>query len=283
VVFHPGPGETPSLSWVSLAYLPKNVAPQIDDVVMEDPGIRVRMIPVAQAPADEMMRPVPLKMPRSGESGPTRMVAPESAPATGTNFVPPPQGFRQRGWQSVLWSAHDDNGDQLEYSVYYRGEKEQTWKLLKAGLREPYYSWDTTAMPDGAYYLKIVASDAPSNPPAQALEDFRIGPRFVVDNTPPQISGLRAAPARDDALIEFSAQDPSSPLSRTEYSLDAGPWIEVRPVGQLSDAPQENYRIQLRNLAPGEHTITVRVFDLYDNSGIAKITFHAAAAAAARR
>jgi hypothetical protein len=283
VEFHPRAGEVPSLSWVSLAYLPKNVAPAIDDVVMEDPGVRVRMLQIAQPAGAEMARPIRLRMPRSGQIGPNRGVAPESTPPSAAQFVAPPQGFRERGWQSVLWSSHDENGDQIEYSVYYRGEKERTWKLLKKDLREPYFSWDTAAMPDGAYYLKIVASDAPSNPPEQALEDSRIGPRFVVDNTPPAIGGLVARTATDDAVIEFSAKDPSSPLARAEYSVDAGPWTLVRPVGQLSDAPSKSYSIQLKNLSPGEHTISVRVFDLYENSGIAKITFNVTASRPASR
>jgi sugar lactone lactonase YvrE len=278
-VFHPAAGTVPSLSWISLAYLPKNVAPAIDDVVMEDPGIRVRMMQIPQMQGTESMRPVRLRMPHTGQAGPNRLVAPESIPSGATHFVPPPQGFREKGWQSVLWSAHDDNGDHLEYSVYYRGEKEHTWKLLKSGLRDPYYSWDTTTMPDGAYYIKIVSSDSPSNPPAQALDDTRVGPRFVVDNTPPAISGLEARTATDDATIVFSAKDPSSPLARAEYSIDAGPWTLVRPVGQLSDAPSESYNLQLKNLSPGEHTISVRVFDLYENSGIAKITFNVTAPA----
>ena len=53
---------------------------------------------------------------------------------------------------------------------YYRGENETQWKLLKDKLDQKFYSWDTTSLPDGAYYLRIVASDAPSNPPAVALE-----------------------------------------------------------------------------------------------------------------
>ena len=87
----------------------------------------------------------------------------------------------------------------------------------------------------------------------------------------------------DDAMIEFSAKDPSSPLARAEYSIDAGPWMLVRPIGQLSDAPSESYRIQLKNLSPGEHTISVRAFDLYENSGIAKITFTVTSPKPARR
>ena len=64
----------------------------------------------------------------------------------------------------MLWTADDANDDQLEFAVYFRGENETTWKLLKDKLDTRFYSWDTTSMPDGAYYLKIVASDAPSNP-----------------------------------------------------------------------------------------------------------------------
>ena len=90
----------------------------------------------------------------------------------------PPQGFQDKGYQSVLWSAHDDNDDDLIFAVYYRGEGEQNWRLLKDKITQRFYSWDTTTMPDGAYYLKIVGSDSPSNPPDQALSNEREADRF---------------------------------------------------------------------------------------------------------
>ena len=77
-------------------------------------------------------------------------------------------GISEKGYQSVLWSAHDDNDDDLTFAIYYRGESESNWRLLKDKITQHYYSWDTTSMPDGAYYLKVVASDSPSNPPDQA-------------------------------------------------------------------------------------------------------------------
>ena len=98
----------------------------------------------------------------------------------------------QKGYQSVLWTADDANDDQLEFSIYFRGENETTWKLLKDKLDTRFYSWDTTSMPDGAYYLKIVASDAPSNPAGEGLSSERESDRFVVDNTPPSIAQLTA-------------------------------------------------------------------------------------------
>src|SRR5262249_8147050 len=41
VVLQGGKGSAPELSWVNLAYLPKTVAPEIDAIAIQDPGVRV--------------------------------------------------------------------------------------------------------------------------------------------------------------------------------------------------------------------------------------------------
>ena len=176
----------------------------------------------------------------------------------------------------MLWSSHDDNDDELVYRIYFRGENEKEWKLLKDNLHEKYYSWDTTSMPDGAYYLKVVASDAPSNPPAEALENSRESERFVVDNTPPELADLEAGAGENssETRIRFTAKDSASAIARAEYSLDAGEWTLVYPAGRLSDAVVEKYDVPLRGLAAGEHTIAVRVYDRFENVAASKITFH---------
>ena len=189
------------------------------------------------------------------------------------------QGVNQKGYQTVLWNAHDDNDDDLVYRIYFRGENEKEWKLLKENLREKYYSWDTTSMPDGAYYLRIVASDSPSNPPAEALEASRESERFVVDNSPPELSGIEAGAGENagETRVRFTAKDSASAIARAEYSLDAGDWTLVYPTGRLSDHVEEHYDISLRGLAAGEHTIAVRVYDRYENVTAGKITFHSPA------
>ena len=37
-----------------------------------------------------------------------------------------------------------------------------TWKPLKRGVTDPIFVWDTTSVPNGTYFVKIVASDAPA-------------------------------------------------------------------------------------------------------------------------
>jgi hypothetical protein len=275
-VIHDGrPGD--GINWVSLAYLPRNIAPVIDAIVLQDPGVRAQgntIISTGQAPS------VALKMPPT-PNAPNVFIAQNITPS---KFEQPPQGFREKGYQSVLWSAHDDNDDDLRYSIYYRGENEHEWKLLKDKLDQKFYSWDTTTLPDGAYHLKIVATDTPSNPPAAALKTERESERFEVDNTPPVIERLETASAASRSgnsstasiVAKFTAHDSASNIDRAQYSLDGGDWTLLAPVGNVSDALSENYEFTLGNLDPGEHTIAVRAYDRFENPGSAKITFNVA-------
>jgi hypothetical protein len=284
----PAAATSPQVAWVSVAYLPKNVAPVINSVVIQEPGIRVQGLNngAGNGPGAGPT-PVQLHLAPSPNANTFAFDNAQNQGAAG-HFEPPPQGLRQKGFESVLWSADDENDDTLEFSVYYRGEGETVWKLLKDKIDQRFYSWDTSTMPDGAYYLKIVASDSPSNPPESALTAERVSDRFLVDNTPPVVAALTAdsAPTAAGASgaterFRLDAADPGSSIARAQYSLDAGDWIMVLPVGQLSDAPQEHFDWTLDSLAPGEHTLAVRVYDEYENATSAKVTFTVGPAATA--
>jgi sugar lactone lactonase YvrE len=273
-VIHDGrPGD--GVNWISVAYLPRNVAPVIDAIVLQDPGVRAQANVIIQGGQQPN---VTLRQPQS--SSQSGVVITQSSPP---RFEQPPQGFREKGYQSVLWSAHDDNEDDLRFAVYFRGENETGWKLLKDKLEQKFYSWDSTAMPDGAYYLKIVATDAASNPPAQALTAERESERFVVDNTPPTIDGLTAGfgsfqggPNSVGVMARFTARDATSSIERVQYSIDGGDWIMVTPKNGISDAKEEDY-LFTASLPQGstfgsEHTVAVRAYDHFDNVGSAKTT-----------
>jgi hypothetical protein len=262
---------------VSLAYLPKNVAPVIDGIAIQDPGIRLQGVaapPAGSAPP----QPVQVRMPSSANPGnpPANAGGADYSAGRPPRIETPPQGFEQKGYRSVVWTAHDDNDDDLVYRLYIRGEGEKNWRLLKDKIEQKHYSWDATTMPDGAYYLKLVASDSPSNPPERASSAERISERFEIDNALPSVGQLRAEAAKTgpgDAIVSFSAEDAASTIVRAEYSLDSGDWIVVYPKGQLSDSPRESYEIALHQLAAGEHTVSVRVANRFENSAGAKITF----------
>jgi hypothetical protein len=262
-VVHDGrPGD--GIFWVSIAYLPRNVAPVIEGIAIQDPGVRTQSTFVIAAGQQQS---VTLKQPPADNTNGVIITQSGTPP----HFEQPPQGFVQKGYDSVLWNAHDANDDDLKYAIYYRGENERDWKLLKDKLDQKFYSWDTTGMPDGGYYLKIVASDSPSNPPDVALTTERESERFEIDNSPPVIENLKAGGAANNAVtVSFSARDAATSIDRAQYSVDGGDWILCSPVGRISDAREENYSLTISNLGSGEHTIAVRTYDRFENVGSAK-------------
>jgi hypothetical protein len=265
-------GLPPSVSWVGIAYQPKNVAPVIDDVALQVPGVRVAGYSTQPSGPGGSL-PVQLRAPHGPGPNPSSVPASADLSLKIPKVEVPPQGFQERGYQGVLWSAHDDNDDDLLFSVYYRGEGETNWHLLRDKLTQKFYSWDTTSMPDGAYYLKIVATDSPSNPADQSLSTERQSDRFEIANTPPRIEELRADLTATAVKVSFGGISSAGEIARAQYSLDAGDWQIVLPVGQLSDAPKENYRFEIPGLSPGEHVVAVQVTDAFDNTTAAKVTF----------
>ncbi len=240
---------------VLLNYLPKNVAPEVDDITVQ-PGYRYQPIP---------------------------HVTGSEQPAPGQpRFDPPPPAVRDRDSIGIRWSAHDDNDDQLVYTAYYHGDGETRWLLLKDNLSDRFYSFDASLLPDGGYTVKIIASDAPSHSPGEALYADRVSARFEVDSTPPVIAGLAATLDGGQIHVRFRATDSFSAIKRAEYSLDGGDWQFVEPVGQLSDSKTEDYDFRLAvpqagaapplmdNSTANDHIIVVRAYDRFDNLATAK-------------
>jgi len=264
-VIHDGrPGD--GIEWVSLAYEPKNVAPVIDGIALQEPGVRAQAQQnlATGAPAVAVLKYPPAQTTNGG-------VILNQTQNTATKFEAPPQATVQKGHQTVVWTAHDDNEDELRYSVYFRGESEKEWKPLKDNLEQKFYSFDTTTLPDGAYYLKIVASDAPSNPPDKALKTERESERFEVDNTPPVVGKIESSVTGGKATISFAATDAGSNIERAQYSVDGGEWLLLAPKTGISDGKQESYEFAVNGLKAGEHTIAVRVYDRFENVGSGKV------------
>ncbi len=257
---------TPSLSAVSLAYLRRNVAPVVDTVIVQAPGIGIRSLPNIGQQAEPAQLDLP---PMGGRQG----GMPQLPPQAGQRIEPPPQGVTDPATRSVLWSAIDDNDDTLVFSVYYRGESETRWNLMKDNLKDKYYTWEAATLPDGAYVLKVAASDASSNPTDRARTGENVSDRFEVDNTPPRIDELAATARSRTVDVTFVARDTYSPLKKAEYSLDAGEWKMVFPAEGTTDAREQRFSFPLNALEPGEHTVVVRVYDQFSNPGLAKVTF----------
>ncbi len=261
-----GAGRSPELESVDVAYLPRNLAPEVDQIEMTDPNYKFPPpTPLLSA------APATLSLPPLGRSAsassPLFSLESSSSSASSTTTTPAMQ--YAKGWRGARWLASDTNGDSMIYTVEIRGEKETRWKPLKDKLAEKYFSFDTTAFPDGDYRLRITASDSPSNPPAEALSGSLVSDPFTIDNTPPQITGLSASVSNGKLRVRWRAADAISDVTKAEYSLDGGDWTLAAPVSKLSDSLALDYELTL-DASPGEHTIAVRVQDDFDNQSTAK-------------
>jgi hypothetical protein len=260
--------EGSALGSVGVNYLPVNSAPVVDDLVVV-PGARLN--PQGSVPQNQNVN---ITFPSSSQSATISF-------DTGSNS--PLQATKDRTAVTVRWAAHDEDGDTLIYSLFLRGDGETQWLPLKKKIKEQAYSFDATLIPDGGYRIKVVASDAPSHSPGGALTGEKISDRFVIDTTPPAITNFKAVGQPVDCegshcpkpfIVSFDAENPVSPIAHAEYSLDAGPWQYIDPVGELSDSKREHYEfrifIDVESGKISEHLITVRAYDRYENVGAAK-------------
>ncbi len=190
------------------------------------------------------------------------------APSVGLDEGGPPPWVKDV--RSIAWDALDPNGDALVFDVAIRQVGEDRFRLLAREHPVPVYAIDTATLPDGSYEVRIVASDAPSNPPGEALSVSRIGGPIRVDHRPPEILTLTVK--REGALgliVEGSARDDASPLQRLEVSWDGRAW---RPLGALDgfiDSREEGFRAEIRLDREGEGTwVAARAFDAAGNEAV---------------
>jgi len=245
---------------VDVAYQMKNVAPEIEEVEITPANYKF------PAPSSGAVSLTPsLTLPALGHHNASSSSTLGPAADSGSS----PAMTYAKGQIGVRWLASDDNGDSMLFKVEIRGATESAWKPLKDKIREHYYSWDSTAFPDGKYFVRITATDAPSNPPDQALTSSAGSEPFLIDNTAPEITGLSGTPAGSKLDIRFHAKDAMNALGKAEYSINGGDWMVVEPTTRLTDSLEHDYRVEVDRA--GETTVAVRVSDEYDNQSVAKI------------
>jgi len=249
-----GKGDGPVLTSVTAAYLQRNLRPVVRSITVHPAGI-VFQKPFSTGDPDLAGF--------EDQSTPERKLAAQaSAQSSGASSL----GRRtyQKGLQTLQWKADDENDDDLTYDVLYRREGETAWKTLRKAVTESILVWDTTTIPNGTYFVKIVASDAPSNPLATALAGELDSAAFEVDNTPPVISIANVRVVSGRTVVTFDVKDDHSPIRGVEYSSDGQRWRGVFPVDGIADSREEHYELPIEGEL-GERGITLRASDSMNN------------------
>ena len=237
-------GVTPVVRRVEASYRNRNASPVVDAVSALDPAEVLARSGSGSANVFESSAP--------DERG--IFTGLEEARSEGS-----PRKLSRKGYRTLQWKASDPDGDTLSYEIEFRPESGGKWMLLRKDLRETFYSFDSTSLPDGEYVFRVTASDADSNP-VDPKTGFRDTAPIRIDNTPPLIREVD----RSAGTLEFEAVDAASPILEAEYSVDAKKWTRIEPKDGLSDSPRESYVLRLPPEARGGYLL-VRVTDAARN------------------
>jgi hypothetical protein len=221
----------PLVTSVTVAYLARNTRPVVSSITIHPPGVVFQR---------------PFSSEEGAIAGLDDLTADSRRPPGDTGPATPSPGRRmfQKGLQTIAWKADDTDADRLTYTLQYRRQGETDWRDLRSGLLDPLFVWDTTTVADGHYLVRVVASDALSNPADRALSGDRESDTIDVDNTPPQVTTEVTRVGTATRLI-VRVHDAQSPIQKLEYSTGGGAWQVVYPADGLADSPDERYDITL--------------------------------------
>ena len=190
--------------------------------------------------------------------------------STGSHFESPVPSTHDRDSIGVKWNAHDENDDQLTYSVYYKGDGETRWLLLKDNLSDKAYSFDASLIPDGGYTIKVIASDSPSHSPGDALSVLGKADASKSIRLLRELRILRRRSRMDRFMCIFRAGRIFIHQARGIFRRCRR--LEIRGAYRpTSDSRNGEYDFKValgdRERCSHRTDVVVRVYDKYDNMG----------------
>ena len=244
---------------VSVTYMQRNVAPKVIGVSVHSPGIAF-LKPPAMNPASGVT-------PGGPDGAHARSLPKSLRQLSASPNATPPRKIFVPGARSFSWQARDSNADNLLYTLHLRSQGENRWIQVADELSTNYYTLDGVSYPDGVYFLKVVASDGPSNPASEAQQDELTSRAFTIANSIPAVEWETPGVENQTATLGFTARTIASAIYQVEYSLDGDEWQLVYPEDGIADSREEQFVVRLENLKKGSHTIRVRVVDRVGNLG----------------
>ncbi len=248
---------SPVVDRVTLFYLQSNIAPSITRLEFLGPN------------------EVFLKLPEQDDVilGVERNLPPRPAKKDELRISFSARRAERQGFRTVVWDASDENDDTLAYTISLRKDGESAWRVLEETWTETLFAFDTMSFPDGTYFLKLTASDSPSNPPGLELAAERISAPLVIDNSLPVIKDFSAVRSGASLEVSFTTEDAYSTIEEVRFLVRPGAWRVVFPTDGIADSRKEAFKFSVK-LPPGaDNLIAVRVRDSFGNVGVHRQTF----------
>ena len=174
----------------------------------------------------------------------------------------------------VSWKVDNPDSDELRYRVQFRREGRTRWLDATSAddvLTKSELDWDTAALPEGKYRVRVDATDEMANPPAEVTRHALESAPVLVDNTPPVFRSIAVQGRR----LRAEVVDGLGPVVRVEVAIDGRlEWRPATPADGLFDTADEAVDEDLGPLlpaGPGPHIVAVRAYDAAGNFTVREV------------
>ncbi len=247
-----GVAKSPRVQKLLVFYLQANVAPVIEKLEVL-PANQVFIKPPEQ---DEVI----LGLDEASREGARRKDE--------TSLYLTPKKAERQGFRTITWEASDENQDRLAFNIYLRKEGENSWRLMQEKLSDKVFSFDTRNFPDGTYWLKVEATDLPSNPLGTEKKAEKESQALVIDNSLPTIKNFLATRSGGLLEVSFTAEDAYSYIEEVKFLVRPGDWQVVFPVDGMCDSRSENFKFTVKVPSGSDNLLLIRVRDSFGNVGV---------------
>jgi hypothetical protein len=173
----------------------------------------------------------------------------------------------------LAWKVENPDNDELRYRVQFQHEGQARWVDATRPddvLTKQELDWETAALPEGKYRLKVDASDEMANPPGAVTHNALVSAPVVVDNTPPIFKSVNMQGRR----LRAEVVDGVGPIARIEVAIDGRlEWHPLAAADGILDSADEMVDSDLTPLVgpAGPHIVAIRVFDAAGNAAVRDI------------
>jgi len=244
---------SPILRDVSISYLEQNQKPSINKIELLPGTVYEKMQSIAE----------------NKEQSTNIQIA-------GIKVMPPSMQSAKtmQGWLTIKWEANDPNNDELIFDLYYADQTDMNWKVLKKDIKDNFYSFDTTMLPDGEYKFKVEVSDRISNTKENALSDYKVTDKyFSIDNTQPIIKLMDLKNAEGKLVINFKVEDEVSIIDSVEYASDLEHWYKLNPIDYVLDSKIEQFELKIDKDYASRNIVVIRARDKAGNVATKSINY----------
>ena len=222
------------LTSVTAAYLQRNLGPQVRSITVHPPGI-VFQKPFAPAipisPASRIRR---RRIARSTNAAMNAQQGARDRRRSGAGRI-------RRACRRSSGGPRTRTRTSCRTRSAIAARAKRPGRCCARDLTDPILVWDTTTVPNGTYFVKVVASDcAVERAATRRCRASWTASAFEIDNTPPADRGQRRRVDDGRTIVTFDVSDDHSPIQRVECSQDGLQWRPVFPTDGIADSAAAN-------------------------------------------